>query len=338
MTLDSLDTLAQAMVMSEKGILAADESTGTIKKRLDSVGVESTAEVRRTYRELLFGALGANKYISGIILFDETLRQKSAAGQPFPDMLAEQDIIPGIKVDKSTHPLAGASEYPITEGLDGLRARCEEYLSLGAKFTKWRAVIKIIDSHTPELAIQANAHALARFAAISQEAGLVPIVEPEVLMDGGHSIDVCQSITERTLKAVFDELCSNNVRLEAIVLKPNMVVPGSDASRQADTKEIAARTIEVLNRYVPPAVPGIAFLSGGQSERDATNNLNALNQKGPHAWELTFSYGRALQQSALHAWSGEEKKIKAGQTAYLHRARMNSLAHAGHYKLELEKE
>ena len=246
--------------------------------------------------------------------------------------------MPGIKVDKSVFPLAGASDYPITEGLDGLRGRCEEYAGLGARFTKWRAVIKIINNHTPDLAIEANAHALARYAATAQESGLVPIVEPEVLMDGDHSIDVCQSVTERTLACVFAQLYLHNVRLEGIVLKPNMVVAGNACPQQADITEVADRTLETLRRHVPGAVPGIAFLSGGQSEEDATAHLNAMNAQGPQPWELTFSYGRALQHSTLQAWKGSPDNVAVAQRTFLHRARMNSLARTGAYAADLEGE
>jgi len=338
MTSANLDAIAQQMVAPGKGILAADESTGTIGKRLDSIKVENVEENRRAYRELLFTTAGAGEYISGVILYDETLRQSTADGKAFSKVLEEAGTLPGIKVDKSVHPLAGAPDYPITEGLDGLRGRCEEYASLGAKFTKWRAVIKIIDGHTPDVAIDANAHALARYAAIAQEAGLVPIVEPEVLMDGDHTIEVCQSVTERTLARVYDELFALNVRLEGTVLKPNMVVSGADCASQAGIDEVTERTLETLRRHVPGAVPGIAFLSGGQSEEEATAHLNAMNAKGPHPWELTFSYGRALQQSALKAWQGSAGNVAAAQTAFKHRARMNSLARTGAYRAELEGE
>ncbi len=338
MTSANLDAIARQMVAPGKGILAADESTGTIAKRLASIDVENTEENRRAYRELLFTTEGAGDYISGVILFDETLRQSAADGTTFAKLLEAQGSLPGIKVDKSVHPLAGAPDYPITEGLDGLRGRCEEYVSLGAKFTKWRAVIKIIDGQTPDIAIDANAHALARYAAIAQEAGLVPIVEPEVLMDGDHTIEVCQEVTERTLARVYDELFAFNVRLEGTVLKPNMVVSGNTCGKQAGLDEVTDRTLEALRRHVPGAVPGIAFLSGGQSEEEATAHLNAMNAKGPHPWELTFSYGRALQQSALQAWKGADGNIAAAQTAFKHRARMNSLARTGAYRAELEGE
>jgi fructose-bisphosphate aldolase, class I len=338
MTNTDLDVIARKMVAPGKGILAADESTGTIAKRLASIGVENTEDNRRAYRELLFSTEGAGAYISGAILFDETLRQSAADGTPFTKLMETHGTLPGIKVDKSVFPLAGASDYPITEGLDGLRGRCEEYASLGARFTKWRAVIKIINSYTPDIATEANAHALARYAATAQEAGLVPIVEPEVLMDGDHSIDVCQSVTERTLACVFDQLYRHNVRLEATVLKPNMVVAGNACSQQPDITEVADRTLETLRRHVPSAIPGIAFLSGGQSEEDATAHLNAMNAQGPQPWELTFSYGRALQQSTLQAWKGSPDNVAVAQRTFLHRARMNSLARTGAYAADLERE
>lgn len=338
MTNKDLDVIARKMVAPGKGILAADESTGTIAKRLASIDVENTEDNRRDYRELLFSTEGAGAYISGAILFDETLRQSAADGTPFTKLMEANGTLPGIKVDKSVFPLAGASDYPITEGLDGLRARCEEYANLGARFTKWRAVIKIINSYTPDIAIDANAHALARYAVTAQEAGLVPIVEPEVLMDGDHSIDVCQGVTERTLACVFHQLYLHNVRLEGIVLKPNMVVAGNECSRQPDITEVAERTLETLRRHVPSAVPGIAFLSGGQSEEDATAHLNAMNAQGPQPWELTFSYGRALQQSTLRAWKGSSDNVAVAQRTFLHRARMNSLARTGAYAADLERE
>lgn len=332
-----LDVIANKMMAPGKGILAADESTGTIAKRLASIDVENTEDNRRAYRELLFTTEGVGDYISGTILFDETLRQSAADGTPFPKLLEAQGTLPGIKVDKSVFPLAGASDYPITEGLDGLRGRCDEYATLGARFTKWRAVIKIVDGHTPDVAIEANAHALARYAAIAQEAGLVPIVEPEVLMDGDHSIDVCHDVTERTLARVYDQLFQHNVRLEGTVLKPNMVVAGNTCPQQADIAEVADRTLAALRRHVPGAVPGIAFLSGGQSEEEATAHLNAMNAKGPQPWALTFSYGRALQQSALQAWRGSADNVAAAQRAFAHRARMNSLARTGTYDADLER-
>ena len=338
MTSAHLDAIARKMVAPAKGILAADESTGTIGKRLASIGVDNNEENRRAYRELLFTTAGAGAFINGVILYDETIRQSAADGTPFTKILEGHGTLPGIKVDNSVHPLGGAPDYPITEGLDGLRGRCETYEKLGARFTKWRAVIKIIGGHTPDVAIEANAHALARYAAIAQESGLVPIVEPEILMDGDHTIDVCHDVTERTLVQVYEQLHRFNVRLEGTILKPNMVVAGNACAHQADIDEVTDRTLEALRRYVPAAVPGIAFLSGGQSEEDATAHLNAMNAKGPHPWELTFSYGRALQQSALQAWKGSAANVAAAQRAFKHRARMNSLARTGAYTAQHEQE
>ncbi|MBM3505458.1 MAG: fructose-bisphosphate aldolase class I [Alphaproteobacteria bacterium] len=337
MTNHALDATARAMVARGKGILAADESTGTIAKRLESIKVANTEENRRAYRELLFTTAGSADYISGVILYDETLRQSTKSGVPFSKLLGDQGILPGIKVDKSVKPLASSPEEPITEGLDGLAERCAEYAKLGARFTKWRAVIKIIKNHTSDAAIHANAEALARYAAIAQAAGLVPIVEPEVLMDGDHTVEVCEHVTERTLHTVFNALYLARVRLEGIVLKPNMVVAGKECKTQAGVEDVAERTLRVLRRHVPAAVPGIAFLSGGQSEEEATMHLNAMNAKGPLPWELSFSYGRALQQSALQAWKGESANVKAAQKAYLHRARMNGLARSGRYSAAQEK-
>jgi len=338
MTSSNLDAIARKMVAAGKGILAADESTGTIGKRLDGIGVSNSEDNRRAYRELLFTTAGAGDFISGVILYDETIRQSASDGTPFTKVLESHGTLPGIKVDRSVFPLAGAPDYPITEGLDGLRGRCEEYAKIGARFTKWRAVIKIVGGHTPDLAIEANAHALARYAAIAQEAGLVPIVEPEVLMDGDHTIEVCQDVTERTLAQVYEQLFRHNVRLEGTVLKPNMVVAGNKCPQQPGIDEVTERTLEALRRHVPGAVPGIAFLSGGQSEAEATAHLNAMNAMGPNPWELTFSYGRALQQSALQAWKGSAANVAAAQRAFKHRARMNSLARTGAYTAQHERE
>ena len=305
MDLNQLSNIAQAMVAKDKGLLAADESTGTITKRLTSVKIEPTLENRRDYRELLFRTTGAKEFISGVILFDETIRQKAKDGTPLIDILDNQGIIPGIKVDMGAKPLAGTQEETVTEGLDGLASRVEEYVNLGAKFAKWRAVIKIGKNLPSQNCIDVNAHALARYAKICQEGGLVPIVEPEVLMDGDHSIYKCQEVTERTLNATFFELGKQDVKLEGTILKPNMILPGKGSEENTSIAEVASRTIETLCRCVPLAVPGIMFLSGGQSELESTNHLNAMNsiiKKG--AWKLSFSYGRALQQSALQAWSG----------------------------------
>ena len=333
---DELASIAAALVAPGKGILAADESSGTIKKRFDSIGVESTEETRRGYRDFLLTAEGAAEHISGVILYDETIRQSSADGTPFPEKLAEQGIVPGIKVDTGAKPLANAPGETVTEGLDGLRDRLAEYHSLGARFTKWRAVISIGDGIPSEYCIWTNAHALARFAALSQEAGLVPIVEPEVLMEGEHTIERSFDVTSRTLHAVFTELRDQRVHLEGMLLKPNMVLSGYECATQASVEDVAAQTVRCFERHVPAAVPGIVFLSGGQSDEAATAHLNAMNASGPHPWELSFSYGRALQAPALKAWGGEAGNVAGAQAAYLHRARMNGLARSGEYSASLE--
>jgi fructose-bisphosphate aldolase class I len=336
--MSELHETAKALVAEGKGILAADESSGTIKKRFDSIGVESTEENRRFYRDLLFTTEGAEEFISGVILYDETIRQSSADGTPFPKLLESKGIIPGIKVDMGAKPLAGAPEETVTEGLDGLRERLAEYRDLGAKFTKWRAVISIAEGRPSEYAIWTNAHALARFAALSHEAGLVPIVEPEVLMDGTHSIDDSYRVTERTLRAVFTELFDQRVEREGTLLKTNMVVSGYDAEEQADTGTVADMTIRCLKNTCPAAVPGVVFLSGGMSDEDATARLNAMNQRGPHPWELSFSYGRALQAPALKAWGGDQENAEAAQQAFYRRAKFNGAARTGSYAPEWEKE
>jgi len=338
MAANDLHETAKALVADGKGILAADESDSTIKKRFDSIGVESTEDNRRAYRELLFATEGAEEFISGVILFDETLRQSSADGIPFTQVLASKGIIPGIKVDKGAKPLAHAEGETVTEGLDGLLDRLTEYRELGARFTKWRAVITIGKEIPSEYCTWANAHALARFAALSQEAGLVPIVEPEVLMDGDHSIERSYEVTSRTLHAVFTELRDQRVQPEGMLLKPNMVLSGYEASRQASHEEVAAETMRCFYRHVPAAVPGIVFLSGGQSDEDATANLNAMNAIGPHPWQLSFSYGRALQAPALKAWGGKHENVEAAQRAYYHRAKMNGAARTGMYAPEMERE
>jgi fructose-bisphosphate aldolase class I len=335
---DQLAQTASALVAPGRGILAADESGGTIKKRFDSIGVESTEESRRSYRDLLFTTNGAAEHISGVILFDETLRQSSADGTPFPAKLAGQGVIPGIKVDKGAKDLANAPGETVSEGLDGLRERLEEYRDLGARFTKWRAVIKIGTGIPSEYCIWTNAHALARYAALSQEAGLVPIVEPEVLMDGDHTIERSFEVTSRTLHAVFTELRDQRVRHEGMLLKPNMVLSGYACPQRAGVEEVATETVRCFLRHVPAAVPGIVFLSGGQSDEDATAHLNAMNRLGPHPWELSYSYGRALQAPALKAWRGDPANVAAAQQAYLHRARMNGLARSGDYSPDLEAE
>jgi fructose-bisphosphate aldolase class I len=336
MSAEKLIETAQALVAPGKGILAADESSGTIKKRFDSIGVESTEENRRAYRDLLFTAEGASDAVSGVILYDETIRQTSLEGTAFPALLEQQGIIPGIKVDQGAKELANAPGEKITEGLDGLRERLEEYRGLGARFTKWRAVITIGEGIPSEYCIWTNAHALARFAALSQEAGLVPIVEPEVLMDGDHTIERSLDVTSRTLHAVFTELRDQRVHYEQMLLKPNMVLSGYECPQRAGVQEVAGATLTCFRRHVPAAVPGIVFLSGGQTDEDATAHLNAMNAMGPHPWELSFSYGRALQAPALKAWGGLADHIPAAQQAYLHRARLNGLARSGSYSPELE--
>ena len=333
-----LARIAQAMVAKNKGILAADESTGTIKKRFDAIKLESTEEHRRLYREMLFTAPGAADSISGVILYDETLRQKTKDGVPFPDYLTKLGIIPGIKVDTGAKPLANFPNETITEGLDGLRERFAEYYKLGARFAKWRAVIDIADGIPTQFAIEANAHALARYAALAQENNIVPIVEPEVLMDGGHSIERCEAVTDATLKAVFDALADHRIYLEGMVLKPNMVISGKKASNRASPEVVAESTVRCLKRHVPPAVPGIAFLSGGQSSEEATLHLSLMNELGPLPWNLTFSYGRALQDTALKAWGGAAANFAAGQKEFARRAKLNGLATTGRYSSDLEKQ
>jgi len=333
-----LARIAKAMVVKNKGILAADESTGTIKKRFDSIKLESTEEHRRTYRELLFTAPDAAQYISGVIFYDETLRQKTKDGVPFPQYLTKLGIIPGIKVDTGAKPMALFPGETITEGLDGLRERLVEYHKLGARFAKWRAVIDIADGIPTSYAIEANAQALARYAALCQENDIVPIVEPEVLMDGGHTIERCEAVTSATLQVVFDQLAAHRVLLEGMVLKPNMVISGKKAAKRAPPEEVAEATLRVLKRHVPPAVPGIAFLSGGQSPEESTLHLSLMNKQGPLPWNLTFSYGRALQDTALKAWGGSPEKFGAGQKEFAKRAKLNGLATTGGYTPDLEKQ
>ena len=331
-----LTHVARAIVAPGKGILAADESTGTIEKRFRSIDVDSTEEHRRAYRELLFTTDGAGEFISGVILYDETIRQQAADGTPFPEVLDRQGIIPGIKVDKGTKPLAGFPGEKVTEGLDGLAGRLDEYRELGARFTKWRAVIAIGDGIPTGTCIRANAEALARFAALSQAAGLVPIVEPEVLMDGDHTIGRCQEATADTLTAVFAALREHRVRLDGMLLKPNMVLSGSDCPQQAGVQEVADATVACLRDTVPASVPGIVFLSGGQSDEVATAHLDAMNRLGPQPWQLSFSYGRALQAPALKAWKGDPANAPAAQRAYYHRAKLNGAARFGRYSQEME--
>jgi fructose-bisphosphate aldolase class I len=337
MTDASLEQTARALVAPGKGILAADESTGTIKKRFDSISTESTEDTRRAYRELLFTTEGAEEFISGVILYDETLRQSASDGTRFVEILEGKGIIPGIKVDKGAKPLPFAPGETITEGLDGLRQRLAEYRELGARFTKWRAVITIGEDIPSHLCIDANAHALARYAALSQEAGLVPIVEPEVLMDGSHSIERCEEVTRATLVRVFETLPFHHVSFAGMLLKPNMVLSGKDAPEQAGVEEVARRTVELFREVVPAEVPGIVFLSGGQSDEDATAHLSAMNELGDLPWQLSFSYGRALQAPALAAWSGKPDNMDAGRQAFYHRAKLNGAARTGRYTPEMEQ-
>ncbi len=336
MNTSELAATAHAMVAKNRGLLAADESTSTIGKRFNSIKLESTEENRRLYREMLFTTPGATDYISGVILYDETLRQKTSDGVPFPVYLAKLGMIPGIKVDTGAKPLAGFPGETITEGLDGLRERLAEYYKLGAKFAKWRAVIDIGAGIPTTYAIDANAAALARYAALCQEANIVPIVEPEVLMDGSHTIERCEEVTDAVLDRVFSHLFAARVYLEGIVLKPNMVITGKKSPQQATPQQVAEATVRTLKRQVPAAVPGIAFLSGGQSPTEATLHLSLMNATGPLPWPLTFSYGRALQEDSLRAWGGKSAGFAAGQTALATRAKLNSLAAAGTYKASLE--
>jgi fructose-bisphosphate aldolase class I len=335
-TQSSMVHTAQALVAPGKGILAADESSPTMAKRLASIGLESTEPLRRSYREILFTTEGLAEHVSGVILFDETIRQRTADGRPFPQVLAEAGIVTGIKVDAGTKPLAGFPDEVVTEGLDGLRGRLEEYVALGARFTKWRAVIRIGADRPTPTCIESNAHALARYAALAQETGLTPIVEPEVLMDGTHTADECAVVTTEVLGAVYAQLARHRVLLEGSLLKPNMVLPGSDCPEQVDDAVIASRTVEVLRRTLPAAVPGAVFLSGGQSDEQATARLDALNRHGPHPWELSFSFGRALQGPVLRAWRGDETRRDEAQRALLHRAALNGAARYGSDLPEME--
>jgi fructose-bisphosphate aldolase class I len=336
MQAQDLTHVARAIVAPGKGILAADESSGTIEKRFRSIDVDSTEEHRRAYRELLFTTEGAGEFISGVILFDETIRQQATDGTPFPQVLDRQGIIPGIKVDKGAKALAGFPGEKITEGLDGLRDRLTEYRELGAKFTKWRAVVTIGDGIPTRTCLDANAEALARFAALSQEAGLVPIVEPEVLMDGAHTIERCFDVTAGTLAAVFAALRSHRVRFDGMLLKPNMVLSGTDCPEQAGVRQVAEATVRCLRDTVPASVPGVVFLSGGQTDEVATAHLNEMNRLGPQPWQLSFSYGRALQAPALKAWKGEPANGPSAQRAFYHRARLNGAARFGRYSEEME--
>ena len=332
MSAASLQSTALALVAEGKGIMAADESGGTIKKRFDSIQVESTEANRRDYRELLFATPGLGDHISGVILFDETLRQDGADGTPLVEVLRNAGVIPGIKVDTGAKPLAGHPEETVTEGLDGLRERLEEYAELGAGFAKWRAVYRIGEATPSPACITANAHALARYAALCQEAGLVPIVEPEVLMDGDHDIDDCEIVTEDVLRTVFNELAVQDVMLEGMLLKPNMVISGSDCAEQAGVEEVAARTLQCFLRCVPAAMPGNVFLSGGQSDEAATRHLDAMNKlPGVKPWKLSFSYGRAMQAAPLKAWGGKAENAAATQAALMERAKANGAATLGKY-------
>jgi fructose-bisphosphate aldolase class I len=325
---------ARALVAEKKGILAADESGGTIKRRFDTINVESTEENRRNYREMLFRTAGVADFVSGVILFDETIRQAGADGTPLVRVLSDQGIIPGIKVDKGTVPLPSAPDELVTEGLDGLRDRLKEYVELGAGFTKWRAVISISDDTPTSYGLSANAHALARFAALSQEAGLVPIVEPEVLRDGDHSIERCFEVTEETLREVFDQLAQQKVLLEGMLLKPSMVISGGSADQRAGPEDVAQMTIQCFMRVLPPAVPGVVFLSGGEPDNSVTANLNAINQKAANLvapWQLSFSFGRSLQGAPLVAWAGKSENTEAAALAFYTRARLTSAARQGNY-------
>lgn len=337
MNLDQLTDIAEKMVAPGKGILAADESSGTIKKRFDAINVESTQDSRRDYRELLFRTESAMKEnISGVILYDETIRQKAADGTPLVKLIEAAGSIPGIKVDAGAKPLPACPGETVTEGLDGLRDRLKEYYELGARFAKWRAVIDIADGIPTWTSVKTNAHALARYAALCQEANIVPIVEPEVLMDGDHDIQRCADVTEWVLKTVYEELYEQRVVLEGTILKPNMIVPGKKSAKQVSVEEVAERTIMVLERCVPVAVPGIAFLSGGQSDEQATAHLDAMNKIGGFPWNMTFSYGRALQAAPQKAWSGKKENVPAAQKAFAHRAKMNGLASLGEWSKDLE--
>ncbi|MGB3417190.1 MAG: class I fructose-bisphosphate aldolase [Mesorhizobium sp.] len=336
---ERLEDIAAAMVADGKGLLAADESTGTIKKRFDAIGVESTPENRRDYRELMLRTTGAmRECISGVILYDETIRQDAADGTPLIDIIKAAGAIPGIKVDAGAKPLAGFPGEKVTDGLDGLRERLAEYHGMGARFAKWRAVIDIdVARGVPSGAsIATNMHALARYAALCQEAGIVPIVEPEVMMEGDHPIETCFEISKAALLKLYGELYGLRVRLEGTILKPNMVLAGKKAARQAGPEEVAEKTIRLFREAVPAAVPGIVFLSGGQSEVEATANLNAVNAIGPHPWKVSFSYGRALQEAAQKAWGGKAANVAAAQQAFAHRARMNHLAALGQWRPALE--
>jgi fructose-bisphosphate aldolase, class I len=339
MAIADLKITAQSIVAEEKGILAADETPGTLTKRLAALGIESTPDIRRAYREMFFTTPGIAEYISGVILQDETIRQKTSTGTPLADLLTEQGIIPGIKVDLGAQPLAGFPSEHITEGLDGLRGRLEEYRAMGARFAKWRAVIDVGDTLPSTACVQANAHALARYAAMCQDQGIVPIVEPEVLMDGSHTIERCEDVTGNVLHSVFAALFEQKVSLEGMLLKPNMVISGKRCTTQASVNEVARATVRCLRRHAPAAVPGIVFLSGGQDYLVATTHLSAINQiEGPKPWKLTYSYGRALQDEALKAWRGRQANVAVAQHAFTHRAKCDSAAAVGRYTTSMETE
>jgi fructose-bisphosphate aldolase, class I len=337
MTSHALESVALALVAEGKGILAADETVATLTKRFDTLGIRSTEQSRRTYREMLFTTPGAAEFISGAIMYDETIRQKSASGTPLAEALTARGILPGIKVDTGAKPLAGSPNETVTEGLDGLRDRLREYHGMGARFAKWRAVIRVTDTLPSAACVNANAHGLARYASLCQEQGLVPIVEPEVLTDGAHTIERCVQVTGAVLHAVFHALFEQGVALEGILLKPNMVIAGKECTHQASVQEVAAATWRCLRRPVPAAVPGIVFLSGGQHARLATAHLSAINQlQTPKPWTVSFSYGRALQDPALEVWHGRDENFAAGQQAFCHRARLNGAASVGTYTVAME--
>jgi fructose-bisphosphate aldolase, class I len=336
--MNQLHETARVLVARGKGILAADESTGTITRRFEAAGIAPSEDQRRAYRELLFTAPAIEEYLSGVILFDETIRQQASDGTPFPELLARKGILPGIKVDKGARPLALAAGETVTEGLDGLRERFEEYRGLGARFAKWRATYSVAAHRPSDYCVWTNAHALARYAALAQEAGLVPIVEPEVLMDGTHSIEESARASGRALEALFTELHDQRVDYRGLLLKPNMVLAGYGRPEPATPEAVADATLDVLYRHVPAAVPGIVFLSGGQPDADATVHLNAMTARGPHPWQLSFSYARALQSAAMDAWAGRPGQVEAAQNAFGHRARMNGAAREGTYSAELERQ
>jgi fructose-bisphosphate aldolase, class I len=338
MNRSELQCIATAMVAKDKGLLAADESTGTIKKRFDKIGLESTEEHRRAYRELLFSTPGVAQWISGVILYDETIRQKTQAGVPFPQYLNGLGILPGIKVDEGAKPLAAFPGETITEGLDGLRERLSEYYKFGARFAKWRAVIDIAAGIPTAFAIEANAHALARYAALCQEQDIVPIVEPEVLMDGAHPIERCEEVTDAVLAEVFAALERHRIVLEGMILKPNMVIAGKKSPQQASPEQVAQATVRCLKRHVPTAVPGIMFLSGGQTPADAALHLSLINALGPLPWQVSFSYGRALQDAALSAWGGQGSNVGAGQRQFHKWARLNGLARSAGYRTGMDQQ